>query len=464
MFKPLAGKRVLDFTKVLAGPLCTQYLSDLGAEVIKIEPTEVGDETRRWPPFRQGQGAVFLSVNRNKHSLAVDLKTPEGQAVVRRIARTADIAIESFGTGVAERLGIDYAALKAEKPDLVYCSISGFGRTGPRAGSPGYDVILQAFSGVMSLTGEPGGGPIRSPISPIDQTTGMHALSGILAALLHRDQTGEGTYLEVSLFETAVGFLGYNLQSFWERGVQPEKCGSGHESLCPYQAFEASDAPMMIGIANDNLWRRFCRAVGREELIDDPRFRTNPDRVANFDVTVGLVQDLGTHAAARRMVEPAHRHRRPLRADQHPGGDARRPTHRSPRHRHGLRPPHARPNADHRPADRVQRRHPDRPQRPAAAWRTNPPGLAGSRLLRPGDRGDGTGRRGRHRKLAPRLRSNATPPECHCEERSDEAISSRWPGQPDASYMTEMTYDFALELGAVIANTGIGSQRTWVAR
>ncbi len=292
MFKPLAGKRVLDFTKVLAGPLCTQYLSDLGAEIIKIEPTEVGDETRRWPPFRQGQGAVFLSVNRNKHSLAVDLKTPEGQAVVRRIARTADIAVESFGTGVAERLGIDYAALKTEKPDLVYCSISGFGRTGPRAGSPGYDVILQAFSGVMSLTGEPGGGPIRSPISPIDQATGMHALSGILAALLHRDQTGEGTYLEVSLFETAVGFLGYNLQSFWERGVQPEKCGSGHESLCPYQAFEASDAPMMIGIANDNLWRRFCRAVGREELIDDPRFRTNPDRVANFHVTVGLVQDL----------------------------------------------------------------------------------------------------------------------------------------------------------------------------
>jgi crotonobetainyl-CoA:carnitine CoA-transferase CaiB-like acyl-CoA transferase len=292
MFKPLAGKRVLDFTKVLAGPLCTQYLSDLGAEVIKIEPTDVGDETRRWPPFSQGQGAVFLSVNRNKQSLAVDLKTPEGQEVVRRIARTADIAIESFGTGVAERLGIDYAALKAEKPDLVYCSISGFGRTGPRAGSPGYDVILQAFSGVMSLTGEPGGSPIRSPISPIDQTTGMHALSGILAALLHRDQTGEGTYLEVSLFETAVGFLGYNLQSFWVRGVQPEKCGSGHESLCPYQAFEASDAPMMIGIANDNLWRRFCKAVGQEALIEDPRFRTNPDRVANFDATVGLVQNI----------------------------------------------------------------------------------------------------------------------------------------------------------------------------
>jgi len=290
MFKPLAGLRVLDFTKVLAGPLCTQYLGDLGAEIIKVEPAEIGDETRRWPPFRDGQGAVFLSVNRNKQSLAVDLKTAEGREIIHRLVPTVDIVVESYGTGVTDRLGIDYATLKALKPDLIYASISGFGRTGPRANSLGYDVILQAFSGVMSLTGEKGGGPIRSPISPIDQTTGLHAFSGILAALLQRGATGKGTQLEVSLFETAVGFLGYNLQSFWEKGVQPEKCGSGHESLCPYQAFEASDAPLMIGIANDNLWRRFCRAVGREELIEDPRFRTNPDRVANFATTVATVQ------------------------------------------------------------------------------------------------------------------------------------------------------------------------------
>lgn len=290
MFKPLAGLRVLDFTKVLAGPLCTQYLGDMGAEIIKVEPAEIGDETRRWPPFREGQGAVFLSVNRNKQSLAVDLKTPEGREIIYRLIPTVDIVVESYGTGVTDRLGIDYATLKALKPDLIYCSISGFGRTGPRANSLGYDVILQAFSGVMSLTGEKGGGPIRSPISPIDQTTGLHAFSGILAALLQRGATGEGTQLEVSLFETAVGFLGYNLQSFWEKGVQPEKCGSGHESLCPYQAFDASDAPLMIGIANDNLWRRFCRAAGREELIEDPKFRTNPDRVAHFAETVATVQ------------------------------------------------------------------------------------------------------------------------------------------------------------------------------
>ena len=290
MFKPLAGLRVLDFTKVLAGPLCTQYLGDLGAEIIKVEPAEVGDETRRWPPFRGGQGAVFLSVNRNKRSLAVDLKAAEGREIVYRLMPTVDIVVESYGTGVTERLGIDYATLKALKPDLVYCSISGFGRSGPRAGSLGYDVILQAFSGVMSLTGEKGAGHIRSPISPIDQATGLHALSGIMAALIQRGRSGEGSQIEVSLFETAVSFLGYNLQSFWEKGVQPEKCGSGHESLCPYQVFEASDAPLMIGIANDNLWQRFCRAVGREDLIADPRFRTNPDRVAHFAETVATVQ------------------------------------------------------------------------------------------------------------------------------------------------------------------------------
>jgi crotonobetainyl-CoA:carnitine CoA-transferase CaiB-like acyl-CoA transferase len=290
MFKPLAGLRVLDFTKVLAGPLCTQYLGDLGAEIIKIEPVEVGDETRSWPPFRDGQGAVFLSVNRNKQSLAVDLKTEAGREIVGRLVRTADIAVESYATGVAERLGIDYATLKAKKPDLIYCSISGFGRSGPRAGSLGYDVILQAFTGIMSMTGEKGGGPVRTPISPIDQTTGLHAFSGIMAALVQRGRTGEGARLEVSLFETAIAFLGYNLQIFWEKGTQPEKCGSGHESLCPYQAFDASDAPLLIGIANDNLWKRFCRAVEREELIGDSRFRTNPDRVAHFAETVTTVQ------------------------------------------------------------------------------------------------------------------------------------------------------------------------------
>ncbi|MCK9914322.1 CoA transferase [Microbacteriaceae bacterium K1510] len=290
--QPLKGVQVLDCTKVLAGPLCTQYLSDLGAEIIKIEPTVIGDETRRWPPIRGDFGSVFLSVNRNKKSLALDLKSPEGRRVIAKLIRKSDVLIESYATGVSERLGIDYASAAAERPDIIHCSISGFGRTGPLSHGLGYDVVLQAFSGIMSMTGEPGGGPIRSPISPIDQATGLHAMGGILAGLIERGKTGKGCSLEVSLFETAVAYLGYNLQTYWEKGVEPTKCGSGHESLCPYQAFYASDAPLLIGIANDNLWGRFCRAIGREELIVDPRFRSNPDRVANFKETVALVQSI----------------------------------------------------------------------------------------------------------------------------------------------------------------------------
>jgi len=290
--KPLAGIRILDLTKVLAGPLCTQYLGDLGAEVIKVEPCQIGDDTRRWPPFRGETGAIFLSVNRNKRSLAVDLKTAEGQAIVHKLAAKADVVIESYGTGVADRLGIDFPTLHALNPRLIYCSISGFGRTGPLSHALGYDVILQAFSGIMGISGEEGGEPIRSPFSPIDQTTGLHAVSGIMAALIRRGQTGEGSHLEVSLFETAMSFLSYNFHVYWEKGVLPDKCGSGHESLVPYQAFEASDAPVLIGIANDNLWRRFCKVVGRDELAEDPRFRTSPDRVRNRAETVALVQDI----------------------------------------------------------------------------------------------------------------------------------------------------------------------------
>ena len=291
--KPLSDIRVLDFSKTLAGPLCTQALGDLGAEVIKVEPLGVGDETRGWPPFRtEGLGTVFLSVNRNKRSIAIDLKTEDGRALAHQLAKTADIAIESFATGVAERLGVDAATLQSHNDRLIHCSISGFGRTGPLRNSPGYDVILQAFTGIMSLTGDENGGHIRSPISPVDQTAGTHALTGILAALLERNKTGKGTTIQVSLFETALGLLRYNIQSFWERGVQPAKCGSSHEALCPYQAFEAADGPMMLGVANDNLWRKFCALAGLEQIVDDPRFRTNADRVQH------RAETLATHVQA----------------------------------------------------------------------------------------------------------------------------------------------------------------------
>jgi crotonobetainyl-CoA:carnitine CoA-transferase CaiB-like acyl-CoA transferase len=289
--KPLYGIKVLDLSKVLAGPLCAQYLGDLGAEVIKVETVGQGDETRGWPPFpAPGLGTVFLSANRNKRSIAINMKSDEGRKLVHDLARSADVAIESFGTGVAERLGIDAASLRALNDRLIHCSISGFGRTGHLKTSPGYDVILQAFSGIMSMTGDEGGGYIRSPISPIDQMTGVHAFGGILASLLAREKTGKGAALQVSLFDTALGLLSYNLQTFWERGTQPAKCGSSHESLCPYQAFEAADGPIMIGVANDNLWRKFCVVTHLDSIVDDPKFRTNAERVRHRAETLGHVQ------------------------------------------------------------------------------------------------------------------------------------------------------------------------------
>ncbi|MBS7707987.1 CaiB/BaiF CoA transferase family protein [Chelatococcus asaccharovorans] len=288
-FSPLQGIKVIDLSKVLAGPVCTQYLGDLGAEVIKVEPCNVGDDTRSWPPFVAGNGAVFLSANKNKRSLAIDLKADAGRKVLKRLIAQSDVFVESFRSGVTTRLSVDYAALAAIKPDLIYASISGFGRSGPLADAPGYDVMAQAFSGIMSITGEKGGAPARSAFSPLDQTTGIHAALGILAALRHRDRTGEGQFLEVSLFETALAFLGYTAQTFWATGRTPGRSGSGHESLCPYQAFQAADGHILIAVGNDKLWKAFCEAVGLNDICDDMRFATNAARVQNFDETVAHV-------------------------------------------------------------------------------------------------------------------------------------------------------------------------------
>lgn len=291
-FAPLQGVRVIDFSKILAGPLCTQYLADLGAEVIKIEPIGSGDDTRHWPPFENGVGTVFLSVNRNKGSLAVDLKSPAGLEACRRLAKTCDVAVESFGPGVAQRLGVGYEDLKAVNPRMVYCSISGYGSVGPMRQGKGYDVILQAFTGMLSMTGEPGGNPVRSPFSPVDQGTGLHAVIGILAGLRECERTGQGVKVEASLFDSGVAFLGYFLQAYWQRGTEPERPGSGHESLCPYQAFETSDRPLVLGVANDALWRAFCKVAGVPEIAGLPQFATNADRVRNRNETVTLVQEL----------------------------------------------------------------------------------------------------------------------------------------------------------------------------
>jgi crotonobetainyl-CoA:carnitine CoA-transferase CaiB-like acyl-CoA transferase len=287
----LHGVRVLDLSAVLAGPLCTQYLADLGAEVIKVESPRGGDEVRGWPPFVEGLSTAYLTVNRNKKSIALDLKTDAGRDVVHRMAQRCDVVVESNSTGVSERLGVDDATLRAINPRLVYCTISGFGRTGPLAADRGYDMVVQAFTGMMALTGEAGGGPVRSAFSPVDQTTGLNAVIGILAGLLQRAGTGTGTYFEVSLFETAVSLLGYHLQKYWETGVLPRRVGAGHESLCPYQAFETADAPILLGVANDPTWRRFCAGTRLQEIAEDPRFATNSERLEHFDETVAIVQE-----------------------------------------------------------------------------------------------------------------------------------------------------------------------------
>jgi crotonobetainyl-CoA:carnitine CoA-transferase CaiB-like acyl-CoA transferase len=313
-FQPLKGLLVLDFSKILAGPLCTQYLGDMGADVIKVEPCRGGDDTRMWPPFHDGDGTIFLSVNRNKRSLALDLKSSEGLAICRRLAERSDIVVESFGPGVADRLGIGYAALREINSRLIYCSISGYGTVGPMKDGKGYDLIAQAFTGMLAMTGEPGGPPMRSPFSPVDQGTGLHAVIGILGALLNRATTGTGVKIEASLFDSAVGFLGYFLQSYWRTGVDPVPPGSGHESLCPYQAFQTSDGQLILGIANDALWQRFCVLAEKPDLADDPRFRTGADRVANRDATVAAVAEivrghpvLAGPYAQRTFAPPAHR-------------------------------------------------------------------------------------------------------------------------------------------------------------
>ena len=291
---PLQGLKVLDLSKVLAGPLCAQYLGDMGAEVTKVESPE-GDETRGWPPFHVDAdgtrtGAIFLSANRNKRSISVDLRQAAGREVVQRLADQSDVVIESFGPGVAERLGVDAVTLRARNPRLVCCSISGYGKVGPMRDGKGYDVILQAFSGMLSVTGEPGGAPVRSPFSPVDQATGLHALSGILALLHERHRTGVGGTVEAALFDTATAFLGYFLQSYWERGTEPQRAGSGHESLCPYEAFDTADQPLILGVANDGLWRRFCALAGLQDWVDRPGFATNAERVINRAETVALVR------------------------------------------------------------------------------------------------------------------------------------------------------------------------------
>lgn len=288
--QPLQGMKVVDLSKVLAGPLCGQYLGEYGADVIKVETVGGGDDTRRWLPQTQGQSAVFVSVNHNKRSIALDLKSPQGREIVHRLVRDADIVLQGFGGGTAKKLGVDYETLCALNDRLIYCEISGYGRNGPLGNAPGYDVMLQAFSGMLSTMGQPGGDYARASFSPIDIGTAMNALSGVLAAVIERARTGKGVYLEVSLLDTALGFMTYMAQSYWQTGVNPRPMGTAHPSMVPYQAFDVQDGAIMLGAGNDAQWQRFCAVAGLQDWVDHPELATNALRVANHAKVVALLE------------------------------------------------------------------------------------------------------------------------------------------------------------------------------
>lgn len=284
---------VLDLTRILSGPFATMTLADLGADVIKIEQPGQGDDTRQWgPPFQGEEAAYFLSVNRNKRSLAVDLKSAEGLAAVRKLALTADVLVENFRPGTAARLGLGYEELSARNPGLVYASISGYGQTGPDAHRPGYDAIAQARSGIMSVTGEAAGPPVRVGVSSADLTAGMWATIGILAALHEKGRTGLGQWVDISLLDGSVSWLTYVSSGYFASGNIPQRYGSAHPTIVPYQAFETADGFAMVAVGNDGLWRRFAQAVGRADLATDPLFAGNPDRVAHRGALLPLIEGI----------------------------------------------------------------------------------------------------------------------------------------------------------------------------
>jgi crotonobetainyl-CoA:carnitine CoA-transferase CaiB-like acyl-CoA transferase len=297
---PLAGIRVLDLTRALSGPFATMVLGDLGADVIKVEDVWHGDDTRRWgPPFQGDDAAYFLSVNRNKRGLAVNLKTPEGRDLARQLALASDIVMENFRPGTAARLGLGYDELARQNPRLIYASISGYGQTGPHAHLPGYDAVAQAVSGIMSVTGEPDGEPVRQGTSLADVGAGMWALIGILAALHAREATGRGQLVDVSLVDGQVAWLSYVAGKYFATGVTPGRHGSAHENLVPYQVLPTADAPLMVAVGSDSIWRRFAEATGLAELADDPRYATNPDRVRHRDTLIPrITQALSTRGCA----------------------------------------------------------------------------------------------------------------------------------------------------------------------
>jgi len=290
--RPLSGVRVLDLTRVLAGPFCSMILGDMGAEVIKIEEPGKGDDTRSWPPFLGGEATYFLAVNRNKQSLTLNLKAPEGRELLKRLVKKSDVVLENFRTGTMERLGLGYATLKKLNPKLVYCAISGFGESGPEAARAGYDLIVQAESGLMDITGFEDGPPVKVGTSIADLVAGMSAAHGITLALLARTRTKKGQKVEISMLDAMAALLTYQAGIYFGTGAKPSRRGNKHPSIVPYEVFKAADAYLTLGVANTSLWERCCAALERPDLMKDPRFAREADRVTNRETLVPLLNDV----------------------------------------------------------------------------------------------------------------------------------------------------------------------------
>ncbi len=296
---PLEGVKVLDMSRVLAGPYATMVLGDLGAEVIKVEHPERGDDTRHWgPPFVESESAYFLSVNRNKRSVGVDLKTEKGLECVKRLATEADVLIENWKRGSLEKLGLGYESLRDANPGLIHCSITGFG-PGPDEDRPGYDFLVQARAGVMGITGHPGEEPTKVGVAISDIVCGLYASNSILAAMPRRSETGEGARIEVPLFESTLGWLANRAQEYLVSGVDTGLIGNAHPSIVPYQTFHTSDKPIVVAVGNNTQFVSLCNAIGCEDLATDERYATNPDRVANREELVATLQ----HEFSKRTAE-----------------------------------------------------------------------------------------------------------------------------------------------------------------
>lgn len=308
---PLGGIRVLDLTRVLAGPAASLALADLGAEVIKIEPPGTGDDTRTFPPFRDGESHYFLSVNRGKKSIVVDLKTDAGVALIKDLAAKCDVLIENYRPGVMARFGLDYEALSAANPGLIYCSISGFGMTGPLRDRPSFDIVLQALSGALSVNGEPGGLPTKLGIPLGDLVGGINGPMGILAALYERTRTGRGRLIDVSLLDGMIGMLGYLAQLAFFTGEDPQPQGSQHPNLVPYGAFPAQDGSIIIACLTNSFWGRICEAVEMQASCEDPRFNTIEKRRDNRALVNEMISAFTRRKTVQELVDIFTRHQVP---------------------------------------------------------------------------------------------------------------------------------------------------------